>query len=267
MRTQNQSLQNGLDPDNTKSINKTLAILSTFSDSSPQQRTTDIAAKLNLSISTVSRHLGTLLDWGFLERDDLTGYYRPGTRIIALAGVTLQNNDVYRHAFPELRELTRALNVHCHMSVPQGTTIIHLISLGCANAQELVLPMGHIHPMYCSAMGRAIMAYMPPAKVQEILRKTDFIKRTEETKTDIGEIMMELNKVRKQGYCLVINELNEGKASIAAPIFDQNANPIASISASASAHRLSQPENEEQIAAAIKTASSKISGMLGYYPR
>lgn len=133
----------GLKKDNTKSINKTLAILSTFSDASPQQRTTDIATKLNLSISTVSRHLGTLLDWGFLERDDATGYYRPGNKIIALAGVTLQNNHIYRHAFPELRELSRTLNIHCHMSVPQGTSIIHLISLSCSNAQELMFPMGH----------------------------------------------------------------------------------------------------------------------------
>ena len=75
-----------LNQEGTKSINKTLAILASFTDDAPQQRTTDIAAKLGLTVSTVSRHLGTLLDWGFLERDDMTGYYRPGSRIITLAG-------------------------------------------------------------------------------------------------------------------------------------------------------------------------------------
>ena len=51
---------------NTKSLNKTLAILSTFNEKTPMQRTSDIAAKLGINISTVSRHLNTLLDWGFL---------------------------------------------------------------------------------------------------------------------------------------------------------------------------------------------------------
>lgn len=257
----------GLKKDNTKSINKTLAILSTFSDASPQQRTTDIATKLNLSISTVSRHLGTLLDWGFLERDDVTGYYRPGNKIIALAGVTLQNNEIYRHAFPELRELSRTLNIHCHMAVPQGTSIIHLISLSCSNAQELMFPMGHVQPMFCSAMGRAILSCLPPAKAQEILRKSELVKRTEDTKVDIEEITNELKKVRKKGYCLIINELNEDEASLAAPILDQNSNPVAAISVSSSVYRLSQPENEAQAAAAVKAAGTRISSMLGYYPR
>ena len=87
-------LKNVGSKDSTKSIDKTLAILCTFNEKTPRQRTTDIATKLNMSISTVSRHLGTLLDWGFLGRDDVTGYYQPGSKIIALAGVSLQNNRV-----------------------------------------------------------------------------------------------------------------------------------------------------------------------------
>jgi DNA-binding IclR family transcriptional regulator len=260
-------LKNGGNKDNTKSIDKTLAILCTFNEAAPRQRTTDIAAKLNMSVSTVSRHLGTLLDWGFLERDDATGYYQPGDKIISLAGVSLQNNRVYRHALPELHELTRTFNVHGHMSVPRGTSIIHLISLGGENAQEWLLPLGYAQPMYCSAMGRAMLAYMPAAKAQEILRKSDLVKRTEETKINMDEIMNEMKKGRKKGYFMIVNELNHGRASIGVPIFDQNANPIAAISLSASESRLSKPEDEAKISSALKTAGTRISAMLGYYPR
>ncbi len=91
---------------NTKSLNKTLAILSTFNEKTPMQRTSDIAAKLGINISTVSRHLNTLLDWGFLQRDDLTGCYYPGMKILELAGTALQNNDIYRYAFPELQKIS-----------------------------------------------------------------------------------------------------------------------------------------------------------------
>ena len=60
---------------NTKSVSKTLAILSSFNERTPTQRTSDIAAKLHMNISTVSRHLNTMLDWGFLMRDEETGRY------------------------------------------------------------------------------------------------------------------------------------------------------------------------------------------------
>lgn len=80
---------------NTKSVSKTLAILSTFDETAPMQRTSDIAMKLDMNVSTVSRHLNTMLDWGFLERDDFTGFYYPGLEIVALAGAALQNNDAF----------------------------------------------------------------------------------------------------------------------------------------------------------------------------
>ena len=53
---------------NAKSVSKTLAILATFNETTPMQRTSDIAAKLHMNISTVSRHLNTMLDWGFLRQ-------------------------------------------------------------------------------------------------------------------------------------------------------------------------------------------------------
>ena len=105
---------------NAKSVSKTLEILSTFNELAPEQRTSDIANKLHMNISTVSRHLNTMLDWNFLERDDSTGYYSLGLEIVALAGAALQNNDVYRHAYPELQQLSYKYGVHSHMGVPRA---------------------------------------------------------------------------------------------------------------------------------------------------
>lgn len=252
---------------NTKSLSKTLAILSTFDEMTPMQRTSDIAMKLDMNISTVSRHLNTMLDWGFLERDDSTGFYFPGVEIVALAGAALQSKDVYRHAYPELQRLSYRYGVHGHMGVPRRTEIVHLISSCCESTMDLLIPMGHRHPMYCSAMGRAILAYMPAARVQEILKNSEISKYAADTKIDLEEIKQELVRTRKQGYCLIVNELAQGKGSLAAPVFDRNRNPIAAVSVSASAQRLSQPEKERELARAVMTAAGKISSKLGYYPK
>lgn len=252
---------------NTKSVNKTLAILSAFNELTPMQRTSDIAAKLNINISTASRHLNTLLDWGFLERDDTTGYYFPGGEILALAGMALQNNDVYRHAFPEVQRLSYKYGVHGHMGVSQQKEVIHLISSCCENTMDLLIPMGHRHPMHCSAMGRVLLAYMPPIKAQEILKSKKLKKYASKTLMDIQEINQELIQTRQKGYCLLINELAEATASLAAPIFDRHREVVAAISVSTSASSLRQSQREKELAKAVTVAANKISSKLGYYPK
>jgi len=262
-----QSAESSPKASNTKSVSKTLAILGTFSEATPMQRTSDIAAKLQMNVSTVSRHLNTLLDWGFLERDSSTGFYYPGLGIVALAGISLQNNDIFRYAFPKLQQLSQKYGVHGHMSVPRKLDVVHLISSVCESTTEQLFPMGHCNPMYCCAMGRAILAYMPADKAQEILKNSELQKYTAETKIDLREINQELVRTRQRGYCILFNELNEGMASLAAPIFDRNRLPVAAISISTTPDVLSQPERERELAKAVMTAAGKISGKLGYYPK
>ncbi|MEG0441750.1 MAG: IclR family transcriptional regulator [Oscillospiraceae bacterium] len=250
-----------------KSVSKTLTILSTFDEMTPIQRTSDIAAKLNMHISTVSRHLNTLLDWGFLERDDATGFYYPGFKIVALAGAALQNNDAFRYAHAELPKLSSKYNIHSHMGIPRQGDIIHLIDSCCENTIDLLMPMGHRHPMYCCAMGRAILAFLPKSEMNDILKNSDRCKHAPATKTDIDEIVQDLVRVKRRGYSVVVNELNEGVGSLAAPVFDRNHTPIAAISVSASAHSFSRLDREQELAKAVMGAAGKISSKLGYYPR
>lgn len=264
MRQKEPFNQNALDK---KSLSKTLAILSTFDENTPMQRTSDIAMRLGLNISTVSRHLTTLLDWGFLERDENTGVYFPGIAIVAIAGAALQSKDCYRYAYPELQKLSLKHKVHGHMGVPRETDIVHLISSSCEKTMDLIIPMGHRHPMYCSAMGRAILAYLPASRAQEIIKNSELSKHAEETKVDPEEIKQELVKTRQKGYCVLVNELLEGQGSIAAPIFDRNRNPVAAVSISASEGRIREPEQERELAKQVSIVARRISSKMGYYPR
>ncbi|MDO4474642.1 MAG: IclR family transcriptional regulator [Eubacteriales bacterium] len=250
----------------TKSVGKTLAILSTFTPTSPIQRTSDIAAKLGMSISTVSRHLNTLFDAGFLGRDEKTGCYHLGIRILELAGVATQESEVYRYSYAELHKVAFEHNVHCHMAIPHEEDIIHLISAQSESTKALFMPMGHRQPMYCTAMGRAILAYLPHNKALDILKMSELKKRTEYTKVTVKEIEQELDRTRRRGYCIIREELSQNKASIAAPIFDRYREPIAAISVSTSMSALNNPEREKELIKVVRSASNKISGMLGYFP-
>ncbi len=264
MDTKDQFIQNQMDK---TSLGKTLAILSTFDESTPIQRTSDIAARLGLNISTVSRHLNTLLDWGFVERDAVTGAYFPGIAIVAIAGAALQSKDCYRYAYPELQRVSIRCNVHGHMGVPRGTDVVHLISSSCEKTMDLIIPMGHRHPMYCSAMGRAILAYLPASRVQNIIDGSHRIRYAKDTLVDPEDIKQELIKTRKKGYCVLVNELTDGQGSIAAPVFDRNRNPVAAISVSVSESRIRDQEQEKVLAKEVVAAATRISSKMGYYPK
>lgn len=249
-----------------KSISKTLAILSTFTESHPMQRTSDIANKLNMNISTVSRHLNTLFDSGYLDRDEHTGYYSPGLKIVALAGATLHNRAEYRYAYPQLIKISNKYQVHSHMGVLEGNDVVHLISSSCESTKDLFIPMGHRNPLYCSAMGRAMLAYLPKREAEELLKSSDFIEYTPETCTDIEEIKLEMKEIKGQGYAVVRDELAWGKASLAAPIFNRNREVIGAISVSLSVEQLEAEGREFELARVVKYTAGKISGQLGYYP-
>ena len=254
-----------MDVKELSSIGKAFAILSIFTENSPSLRTSDIANKLGLTVSTVSRQLSTMLDFGFVERDDITGFYSPGPAIIGLAGLTLQNNDLYRHGAAEIQLFAHEHNVHCHLGMPHKKEIIHLVNSCSKNTMDLLIPMGHTHPMYCSAMGRAILAYTPIDKVQQILKNSSLVKYTPETKTDFLDISHEIVLSNQRGYCLMLDELIMNKGALAAPIFDRNRNPIGAISISAGSSFLKSKETD--LSKALLVTASRISGKLGYFPK
>ncbi len=260
-----------MSPNNAKesavhSISKTLSILSTFTDTCPRQRVSDIAEKLDLNISTVSRHLSTMLDAGFLERDDETGCYSLGLKIACLAGIALHNSDVYRHSFPELHQLSQKTGLHCFMGVQDGDDISLLISVGGEETIELMTPIGYHHPMYCSAIGRAILSQMPFDEAEKILARGTQRKYASNTKTDKQAIIKELSTAREKGYAIIVDELTPGKASISAPIFSRNRKVIAAISMSANISTMNLEENEDRLAKQLLHSAGKISGKLGYFP-
>ncbi len=254
--------------DDKSHVNKGLLILSTFDESSPMQRTTDIASKLGMNMSTVSRHLNSLLDLGFLSRDDATGQYYLGLEVISLAGAALHYSVLYRYAYPELQKMSFQHEVHCHMSVQRDADIVHIISTSCEKNMELLIPMGHRHPVYCSAMGRAILAFQTENEIDRVLKKSNLKKYTSETKAERTAIMQALKRTKELGYSIVVDELDMGVGSIAAPIFERRRKPVGAISVSASTYRIQDVASDRNsLVKAVVSTAGRISAKLGYYPK
>ena len=250
-----------------KSLDKALTILMTFTNDTPLQHVSDVAYKLHMNESTVSRHLSTMLDLGFVERDNTTGCYSLGMNLITLAGVSLHGHDVYRHAYPEVMRLCSETSLHCFFGIPFNSEIIHLISIGTDDTFDLFTPIGHHHPMFCSAIGKAILAAMPPDEAHKILLQQPMVPFAPETVTDISLIEKELKKTNVRGYATISNELTAGKASLAAVVLNRNRQPIGAVSICGSLMQLDLPTREKELATYVMRAANRISGKMGYFPK
>ncbi len=250
-----------------KSLDKALTILMTFSDETPRQRVSDVASRLHMNISTVSRHLSTLLDLGFVERDNATGYYSLGMKLIMLAGISLHNLDVYRHAYPEVIRLCGETNLHCFFGIPYQDKIIHLISFGTDDNIDLFTPIGYHHPLFCSAMGKAVLSMLPYAEAHAILEGQPLQPYAPETITSIPAIEKDLKQIHAQGYATIINELTAGKASISAAVMDRNRRPVGAVSISGSISQLDLANREKELARHVVRTANRISGKMGYFPK
>lgn len=252
---------------NTQSVQRALMILNTFTEHCPTQRVSDIARKLHLTPSTVSRHLSTLLDAGLVERDPESSCYRLGIQILTLSGVLLHSNALYRNAYPKLQKLSSRTGLHCFLGIPYHEEVIHLASVGEENTGELFTPVGYRHPLFCSAMGKAIIAYMEERERDAILAKSNLVKYTPYTVTDLVKLKKSFEDIRLRGYAPIIEELTIGKSSLAAPIFDHKRQPIGAISVSGSVDRVNLRENERKLAKIVMDTAGEISGKMGYFPR
>lgn len=253
---------------NTKSITKALSILSCFTSGEPYLKVSEIAAKLNMTPSTVSRHLNTMLDLGFISRDDTTGSYCLGNAIISLAGVALSGYEIYRHAYPETQKLSSATSLHTYLGVPYDSrNFIYLASVGGTETMDLFTPIGQTSPLFCTAIGKIILAYSDEKTLSHYFKNVPLVKFSENTITNPQQLKKVFGAIRANGYSTISNEFTPGKASVAAPIFNRNHKLAGAISVSGSVEQVDLPRREKDLAKIVMTTANRISGYLGYHPR
>ena len=251
---------------NTKSVSRTLSILFTFTEECHQQKTSSIAKKLGMNISTVSRHLTTLLDQGFVVRDDETGYYRLGLNIVTMAGIALYDNDLYRYGQDELQKLSNEKPHFYHLGIPHGTDIVHIGS-SCGNdSSGSPLPIGHRHPLCSCAMGRAYLSTQTDEVITAIIKNTKFIQFTSKTKLDPEEILKSIHHARDKGYSYIDEELALYKKSLSVPVFGRNRTAVGAIGVTLDNHDIESSNKEKRLELlnSLRIASNRVSSKLGF---
>ena len=239
-----------------KSLQKALDILNCFTKKSTWG-VTELSEYLDLNKSNVHSILSTFTAMEYLRQDEETGKYRLGMAIYTLCHALGDELIVGNVALPYMQELSNWSGERVYLGVPHKDEVIYVNSTYPEEAFSLMRTiMGERAAMYCTGIGKAMMAYLPEKEVDEYLKK-ELTACTDYTITDSVKLKEELAKIRRRSYAIDNMEHEFGIKCVAMPIFNQQHQVEAAISISGPSLRF----GEEQIlkfAEKLKETVSKI---------
>jgi IclR family KDG regulon transcriptional repressor len=162
-----------------------------------------------------------------------------------------------------MAELSQISDETVHLAILDGTDMLYVGKMDSPMSVRMHSVIGARNAIYCTAMGKAVLAFLPSEQRTALLDQVAITRRTPNTITDRAALTEHLELVRVQGYAIDDIENEEGIRCVGAPIFDHRGHPVAAISISGPAYRLSNSRLEE-LSQPVAQAGLEISSKLGY---
>ncbi len=247
---------------NITALQRGLKLLQLFSESPRGLTAKQIAIASRLPVSTVHRFLANLVTAGFLACDG-DGNYHLGIACFAIGQAAVGQLDIRRLSLPYLRELNQQTRETIHLTVRHGLSAVYVEKLDSSEPLRIHSRIGASVPLYCTAVGKVMLAYMPQEERDRILPELNVRRLTSNTVGNLQELKTELYRVRKNGYACDMEEHEMHIRCIAAPIWDHTGSVQSSLSITAPVVRM-PVTRLRQLAPLIQAAGKQISRELGY---
>jgi DNA-binding IclR family transcriptional regulator len=249
---------------NITALQRGLRVLQLFSESPHGLTAKQVAGRSRLPVSTVHRFLANLEGAGFLNCGN-DNVYHLGIACFAIGQAALGQLDIRRVSLPYLRELNQQTRETIHLTVRHGLSAVYVEKLDSPEQLRIHSRIGASVPLYCTAVGKVMLAYMPDDERERILPQLALKRLTPNTVGNSQELEAELSRVRKNGYACDLEEHELHIRCVAAPIWDHAGAVNASLSITAPMVRMAVTRLR-QLAPLIQTAGLQISRELGHQP-
>ncbi len=221
-----------------------------------------LSEQSRLHKSTVHRLLAALGARGYVRKDEESGRYRMTTRICELSEQVVESLDVLQVSRGPMEALSRSTGETVHLVVREGDEIVYVHKVESdVSSMRMFSRIGMRRPMYCTGMGKAILAELPTDEVERIWEASDIQAYTEHTITSLARLKTALEAVRRWG-CAIDNQENElGVRCIAATIHDYTGGICGALSISAPLLRMSDSkiaQFQPQLLSACETISRRM---------
>ena len=245
---------------------RTLDILELFLD-----RTTlsapEISERLALPRTTVHELVTTLVDRSYLVAvPDRPTRYRLGLRLFQLGGLFAESLDLTREARVVAEQVAAECDETVHVAVLDGTDVVYVAKADSTHPVRMVSAVGRRLPAHCTAVGKALLAALPPATVDDRYAGAGALARlTPNSITSRARLRDHLADVRAGGLAYDDRESNDDVRCVAAPVRDHRGVVVAALSISVPTLRWDD-ERERAWGALVLRSADRLSGLLGHRP-
>lgn len=226
------------DPNLIAGFAKGLAVIEAFGQpghQDPKLSIAEVARRTGLERASVRRSLLTLVQLGYADHDGK--FFSLTPRLLRLGHAYLSSTPLPRIVQPYLEQLAEWTEESCSVSILDGNEIVYVARASQRRVMSIGLSVGSRLPAYCASMGRVLLAALPPAEARRRLEATERRQLTERTRTRVSDLVSELERVARQGYAIIDEELEIGLRSIAVPIMDTRGTVVAAMNIGAQATR------------------------------
>lgn len=246
-----------------QSLKRGLRIIEALATIGSSATLAEIARKTLLPRSTAHHLLRALVEFGYLVQDGDARTYTLGPKLFRLTGSTWTHEQLAEIAMPYLDELSLRTGEGTSLAVLRDGVVRVIAKREPEGPVRVVQEVGATRPIYCTAVGKALAAWLPEQELSGIIRRTAFERMTPNTITGLSIFRRELNRIRATGFAIDNEEHIKGIRCIATPIRDHSGEVRASLCVVGPKNHL--PHRKiPQIRAALAPVAANLSARLGY---
>jgi len=247
----------------TPVLERALSIIELLSYSREGLGISDIVRILGYPKNSVFRITGTLYQQGYLNRDMKTKFFTLSRKFIDIGYSALGDQELIEESIDSMREIRNLTKETTLLGIVHGKQGIILNQIPSSHQIKVTVDVGMSFNLYCSAPGKAFLAFLPEKECQELVHTLELKKFTDRTITSASRLFEEFRKIREQGFSTDLAEEFEGVHCVGAPVLNQNGYPIALVWVTGPSYRF-PVQNLEPIGKVVKENVEKISRKYGF---
>lgn len=247
-----------------QSVSHALDVLEQFRGDTDELGVTELSKRLKLHKNNVFRLLATLEARGYIEQNRVTENYRLGLKSLELGQAFIKQMGLLRQAHPVLKELVAKCNETAYVGIIRDREIVYLDAVEAKQTVRVVSRVGNRLPTYCTAIGKAQIAFAESEEDIDQLLPRELKRFTSRTFAERKQLLEHLRKVRETGYAVDSGEYEEDVKCVGAPIRDYTRRVVGGICLSGPAVRMDDERIHQELAPLVVKASREISSRLGY---
>ena len=252
------------DQNTVQALDRALVMLEHLARS-PGLTLSDLAQETGQAVATVFRALVTLQAHGMVEVEEPGQVWHVGPGAFRVGSAFLRRTKVVERARSAMDGLMRETGETANLGIEARDEVLFLAQVETHEAIRAFFPPGTRSPMHASGIGKALLAWYPPAKARGIVARRGQDRFTPLTLITEAALLDDLAQTRARGFAIDDQERTDGMRCVAAPIFNAHGEPVAGISISGPAFRVGLGD-AARLGALVRAAADRVTEATGGRP-